>query len=244
MLEVRSRTAVAAARVPRHIAIIMDGNGRWAAARGLPRAIGHRRGADAVRQAVEASIAHGVEVLTLYAFSSENWKRPPDEVQDLMGLLRLYLEREIDELDRNRVRVRFIGNLVPLSADLKALIARSEERTRDNAAMTLVIAVNYGGHDEIVEACRKIAGRVAAGELETGAIDGALIARHLHAPDLPDPDLVIRTSGEKRLSNFLLWQSAYAELLFLDLLWPDFDAAAMEAAIREFQARERRYGGR
>lgn len=244
MLEVRSRTAVADARVPRHIAIIMDGNGRWAAARNLPRAVGHRRGADAVRHAVEASIAHGVEVLTLYAFSSENWKRPPDEVDDLMGLLRLYLVREIDELDRNGVRVRFIGDHAPLSADLKDLIARSQERTRDNVAMTLVLAVNYGGHDEIVRACRAIAGQVAAGELTPEAIDSSLISRHLHAPDLPDPDLVIRTSGEKRLSNFLLWQSAYAELLFLDILWPDFDEQTMEAAIREFQARERRYGGR
>ncbi|RMD87757.1 MAG: isoprenyl transferase [Alphaproteobacteria bacterium] len=244
MLSAQAIEKTAAGRVPRHIAIIMDGNGRWAAARRLPRAIGHRRGADAVRRAVEGCIAQGVSVLTLYAFSSENWKRPADEIEDLMALLRIYLEREIDELDRNQVRVRFIGDRGPFSEDLRALISEAESRTRGNGRLTLVIALNYGGRAEIVEACRRIARDVAEGRLDVEAIDEAALAARLHAPDLPDPDLVIRTSGEQRLSNFLLWQSAYAELLFLDLLWPDFDEATLAAAIAEYQSRERRFGGR
>ncbi|MFQ5346380.1 MAG: isoprenyl transferase [Rhodothalassiaceae bacterium] len=244
MLPAQAIEKTAAGRVPRHIAIIMDGNGRWAAARRLPRAIGHRRGADAVRRAVEGCIAQGVSVLTLYAFSSENWKRPADEIEDLMALLRIYLEREIDELDRNQVRVRFIGDRAPFSEDLRALISDAESRTRGNGRLTLVIALNYGGRAEIVEACRRIARDVAEGRLDAAEIDEAALAARLHAPDLPDPDLVIRTSGEQRLSNFLLWQSAYAELLFLDLLWPDFDATTLAAAIAEFQSRERRFGGR
>ncbi|GAB4576818.1 MAG: isoprenyl transferase [Rhodothalassiaceae bacterium] len=229
---------------PRHIAIIMDGNGRWAAARRLPRTMGHRRGADAVRHAVEGCINEGVEFLTLYAFSSENWKRPADEVEDLMGLLRLYLKREIDELDRNGVRVRFIGEVGTLGPELKALIEDAENRTRGNGRLTLVIALNYGGRAEIVAACRAVAGEVLRGDMPVDAIDEQTIGRHLHAPDLPEPDLVIRTSGERRLSNFLLWQSAYAELLFLDILWPDFDERTLSAAISDYQSRERRYGGR
>lgn len=232
------------APVPRHIAIIMDGNGRWARARRLPRSIGHRRGADAVRRAVEGCIAEGVEVLTLYAFSSENWKRPADEVQDLMGLLRLYLKKEIDELHANGVRVRFIGDTGPLAPDLKTLITDSQARTLHNHRLTLVIALNYGSHAEIVRACRDVARAAAAGELDPDAIDETVLTRHLEAPDLPNPDLVIRTSGERRLSNFLLWQSAYAELLFMDTLWPDFDEAALSEAVRDYQARERRFGGR
>lgn len=229
---------------PRHIAIIMDGNGRWAAARHLPRAMGHRRGAEAVRKAVEGCISQGVEVLTLYAFSSENWKRPIDEVEDLMGLLRLYLRREIDELHKNGVRVRFIGEVASLQGDLQALIRDAESRTRANSRLTLVIALNYGARAEITAACRKIAQAVAAGELAPDQIDETLIGGYLDAPDLPEPDLVIRTSGERRISNFLLWQSAYAEFLFLDILWPDFDEAALDAAIRDYGLRERRYGGR
>ncbi len=244
MLSAQSIQTAEGGRAPRHIAIIMDGNGRWAAARHLPRAVGHRRGADAVRKAVEGCIARGVSVLTLYAFSSENWKRPADEIDDLMALLRIYLKREIDALDRNGVRVRFIGDPAPFPPDLRAQIAEAEARTRDNSRLTLVIALNYGGRAEIVEACRQIARAAARGEIDPEAVDEAMLASHLHAPDLPDPDLIIRTSGEQRLSNFLLWQSAYSELLFLDLLWPDFDEAALGAAIDDFKARERRFGGR
>jgi undecaprenyl diphosphate synthase len=229
---------------PRHVAIIMDGNGRWAKARHLPRAVGHKRGADAVRRAVRGCAELGIAYLTLYAFSSENWKRPADEVADLMGLLRLYLMRELDDLDRNGVRVRFIGGRDRLDGDIVRLIDEAEARTRANVGMTLVIAVNYGGRAEIVEAARRLAAQAATGRLDPEAIDEAAFEAELETRGIPDPDLVIRTSGEKRLSNFLLWQTAYAEFVFTDVLWPDFGKEHLENAIAEFRLRERRYGAR
>jgi len=238
------RPAAAESPMPSHIAIIMDGNGRWASGHGLSRSAGHRQGAEAVRRTVEACIERGVSVLTVYAFSSENWKRPSEEVDDLIALLRLYLEREIDELDANGVRVRFIGDCSPFPENLQALLRQAETRTRGNERLSLVIALNYGAQAEIVEACRALAEKAASGEIAANAIDAEDLRAHLQAPDLPDPDLVVRTSGEKRLSNFLLWQAAYSELVFLDVAWPDFDETALDAAIADYQARERRFGGR
>jgi undecaprenyl diphosphate synthase len=232
------------ATAPRHIAIIMDGNGRWAKKRFLPRALGHREGAEAVRRTVRAASELGVRYLTLYAFSSENWKRPADEVDDLMGLLRLYLRNEVRELNDSNVRIKFIGARARLSADVLALIDDSEAMTQANSGLTLVIALNYGAQAEIVSAVQIIAGQVARGALTVDAIDEALVTRHLFTVDMPDPDLIIRTSGEQRLSNFLLWQAAYAELVFVETLWPDFNRAALEAAIADYRNRERRYGGR
>jgi len=228
--------------LPRHIAIIMDGNGRWAKARGLPRIAGHRRGADAVRRTLEAAGDLGVPYLTLFGFSSENWKRPHDEVDDLMGLLRHYLRGEIAELHRNGVRLRVIGDRGRLSADIVALIENAETLTRDNQAINLTVALSYGGRAEIVAAARAVAAKAASGQLAPEAIDENLIAKHLFTADLPDPDLLIRTSGEQRISNFLLWQCAYAELVFTKTLWPDFGRADLEQAITEFGGRERRYG--
>jgi undecaprenyl diphosphate synthase len=232
------------ATAPRHIAIIMDGNGRWAKKRFLPRALGHREGAEAVRRTVRAASELGVRYLTLYAFSSENWKRPADEVDDLMGLLRLYLRNEVRELNDSNVRIKFIGARARLSVDVLALIDDSEAMTQANSGLTLVIALNYGAQAEIVSAVQIIAGQVARGALTVDAIDEALVTRHLFTVDMPDPDLIIRTSGEQRLSNFLLWQAAYAELVFVETLWPDFNRAALEAAIADYRNRERRYGGR
>jgi undecaprenyl diphosphate synthase len=227
---------------PTHVAIIMDGNGRWARARGLPRAAGHRRGADAVRRTVRAAGELGIGYLTLYGFSSENWKRPADEVDDLMKLLRIYLRGEIADLHRNNVRMRVIGNRQRLAPDIISLIDHAEQQTAANSGLTLVIALNYGGRDEITEAVRALVERVAAGRLSCAAISEGEIAASLTTAGIPDPDLIIRTSGEKRLSNFLLWQSAYSELLFLDVLWPDFAKADLEHAITEFHRRDRRYG--
>ncbi len=229
-------------KLPRHIAIIMDGNGRWAQARGLPRIAGHRRGAEAVRRTLAAAGELGVPYLTLFGFSSENWKRPLDEVDDLMGLLRHYLRGEIAELHRNGVRLRVIGEIGKLSADIVALIDNAETLTRDNNAINLTIALSYGGRAEIVAAARAVAAEVAAGRLAVERIDEALIAGHLFTSDLPDPDLLIRTSGEQRISNFLLWQCAYAELVFTKTLWPDFGQGDLERAIAEYCGRERRYG--
>jgi undecaprenyl diphosphate synthase len=228
--------------LPRHIAIIMDGNGRWAQARGLPRIAGHRRGADAVRRTLEAAGELGVPYLTLFGFSSENWKRPHDEVDDLMGLLRHYLRGEIAELHRNGVRLRVIGDRARLSTDIVALIENAEALTRDNRAINLTVALSYGGRAEIVAAARVVATEAAAGRLAPEAINEDSIAAHLFTADLPDPDLLIRTSGEQRISNFLLWQCAYAELVFTKTLWPDFGRADLEHAITEFGGRERRYG--
>jgi undecaprenyl diphosphate synthase len=228
--------------LPRHIAIIMDGNGRWAQARGLPRIAGHRRGAEAARRAVIAAAELSVPYLTLFGFSSENWKRPHAEIRDLMGLLRHYLRGELAELHRNGVRLRVIGELGRLAPDLISLIEHAEAVTRDNTRITLTIALSYGGRAEIVAAVRTIAERVASGILTAEAIDEDCLARHLFTAELPDPDLLIRTSGEQRISNFLLWQCAYSELVFTKTLWPDFSKRDLEQAIDEFCGRERRYG--
>ena len=227
---------------PLHVAIIMDGNGRWARARCLPRAAGHRRGVEAVRMVVENALDLGVSYLTLFGFSTENWKRPFPEISSLMGLLRLYLRSEIADLHRNGVRLRIVGDRTRLSEDIVALIKDGEALTADNRRLTLTIALSYGGRQEIAEAARRLAGEVAAGRLQADAIDEAMFSRYLFTADIPDPDLLIRTSGEKRISNFLLWQLAYTELVFVDTLWPDFAKSDLEVAIRDFHRRERRYG--
>ncbi|HTZ34846.1 MAG TPA: isoprenyl transferase [Stellaceae bacterium] len=237
-----SQDSPAPRSLPRHIAIIMDGNGRWAQARGLPRIAGHRRGAEAVRRTVTAAGELGVPYLTLFGFSSENWKRPLAEVDDLMGLLRHYLRGEIAELHRNGVRLRVIGDRDRLAPDIVTLIANAEALTRDNGGVNLTVALSYGGRAEIVAAVRALAAKAGAGEMPAAAIDEDVIARHLLTADLPDPDLLIRTSGEQRLSNFLLWQCAYAELVFTKTLWPDFGPADLEQAIADYGGRERRYG--
>jgi len=228
---------------PAHVAIIMDGNGRWAKARGLPRAAGHRRGADAVRRVVRGAGELGIPMLTLFAFSTENWARPADEVADLMGLLRHYLRSELDELLRNGARLRVIGNREGLPEDIVRGISDAERQTQSNTQIDVNICVNYGARDEILQATRNLARRVAAGELSPERIDEQHFERELLTAGLPDPDLVIRTSGEQRISNFLLWQCAYAELVFVDTLWPDFGKDHLQQAIAEFRRRERRYGG-
>src|SRR5581483_10135208 len=228
--------------VPRHIAIIMDGNGRWATARGLPRVVGHRNGAEALRRTISAAAELGIPYLTLFGFSSENWKRPPSEVSDLMGLLRHYLRGEIAELHRNGVRIRVIGDRARLAPDIVTLIDNAELLTRDNTGVNLTVALSYGGRAEIVAAAQALALKAAAGKIDPAVIDEAMIGRHLFTADLPDPDLLIRTSGEQRISNFLLWQCAYAELVFTPTLWPDFGRADFEGAITEYCCRERRYG--
>ena len=222
----------------------MDGNGRWAQKRGLPRAAGHRAGAEAVRRALQAAADHGVEVLTIYAFSSENWRRSAEEISDLTALMRFYLERELKTLEKERVRLKLIGDYSAFGAELVERLERAVERTANNDRLTLVIALNYGSRAEIAAAARKLAARVAAGELQAGEIDEQAIEAELQTRDLPDLDLLIRTSGEVRLSNFLLWQAAYAELLFLDTLWPDFDEQTFADALERFAARQRRFGGR
>ena len=229
-------------RLPRHVAIIMDGNGRWAQARGLPRVAGHRQGADAVRRTLIAAGELGIPYLTLFGFSSENWKRPQDEVDSLMGLLRHYLRSEIAELHRHGVRLRVIGELDRLASDIAAMIRNAETLTGDNDRMNLTIALSYGGRAEIVAAARAIAAEVTSGKLTLDRIDEAAIGRHLFTSELPEPDLLIRTSGEQRISNFLLWQCAYAELVFTKTLWPDFGRADLEQAVADYGGRERRYG--
>jgi undecaprenyl diphosphate synthase len=228
---------------PNHVAIIMDGNGRWAKARGLPRVAGHRRGADAVRRVVRGAGELGIPVLTLFAFSTENWTRPADEVSDLMGLLRHYLRSELEELRKNGVRLRVIGNRDGLAADIVGDIADAESMTRGNSRIDVNICINYGSRDEILRATRSLARQVAAGELAADRIDANLFERELLTAGVPDPDLLIRTSGEQRISNFLLWQCAYSELVFVDTLWPDFGKEDLERATAEFRRRERRYGG-
>jgi undecaprenyl diphosphate synthase len=228
--------------LPRHIAIIMDGNGRWARARGLPRIAGHRRGAEAVRRTLTAAAEIGIPYLTLFGFSSENWKRPLNEVDDLMGLLRHYLRGEIAELHDNGVRLRVIGEKSRLAPDIVAMIDNAEKLTAANTGINLTIALSYGGRAEIAAAARKIAAEAKSGAVSLDAIDEDLIARHLFTADLPDPDLLIRTSGEQRISNFMLWQCAYAELVFTKTLWPDFGRADLEQAITDYRCRERRYG--
>jgi len=230
--------------VPRHVAIIMDGNGRWAAKRGLPRVAGHRAGAEAVRNTLKAAAKAGVEVLTLYAFSSENWRRSEEEVSDLKGLLRFYLDRELAELDRQGVQLRLIGNHKAFGAELVERLERAVEKTAGNQRLTLVIALNYGSRGEIAGAARELARKAASGEIDPATIDEATLEKELATSDWPELDLLVRTSGEKRLSNFLLWQAAYAELVFTDTLWPDFDQAAFDAVLGEFAARQRRFGGR
>tara|TARA_R110000824_G_scaffold3234_4_gene15230 strand:- start:146175 stop:146945 length:771 start_codon:yes stop_codon:yes gene_type:complete len=229
--------------VPRHVAIIMDGNGRWAAKRHLPRVAGHRQGVETVRVIVRAAGELGIEYLTLYGFSSENWKRPPEEVSDLMGLLRLFIRRDLAELHQNGVQVRVIGERDHLDADIVAMIGEAETLTRDNNRLKLIIAFNYGGQTEITSAVRRIARKVQAGSLDPEAITPETVSDHLDTAGVPDPDLIIRTSGEMRLSNFLLWQSAYSELVFADDLWPDFTPDGLRAAVDEFRRRSRRYGG-
>jgi undecaprenyl diphosphate synthase len=228
--------------VPRHVAIIMDGNGRWAKARGLPRIVGHRSGAEAARRAVTAAAELGIRYLTLFGFSSENWKRPSTEISDLMGLLRHYLHGEIAELHRNGVRLKVIGELSKLDPDIISLIEHAEGVTQENSRIYLTMALSYGGRAEIVAAVRAIARQVAAGRLAADAIDEDCLTRHMFTADIPDPDLLIRTSGEQRISNFLLWQCAYSELVFTKTLWPDFSKSDLEQAIDEFCGRERRYG--
>lgn len=229
--------------VPRHVAIIMDGNGRWAAARGLPRGEGHRRGVEALRRTVRAAGEIGIGILTIFAFSSENWARPKSEIRDLLGLLRLFIRNDLADLKRNNVRVRVIGERETLAPDVRRLLEEAEEMTQDNDGMTLVVAFNYGARQEIARAAQRLADQVAAGRISSSDITAERLSQFMDMPDLPDPDLIIRTSGEQRLSNFLLWQSAYSELVFVPTFWPDFDRAALEQAISEFGRRERRFGG-
>ncbi|MFV0921791.1 isoprenyl transferase [Sphingomonas parapaucimobilis] len=229
--------------VPRHVAIIMDGNGRWAKRRLLPRFAGHKAGVDAVRRIARAARAQGIEALTLYAFSSENWRRPETEISDLMGLLRIFLRKDLAELVSDNVRLRVIGDYRRFPADLVAMIDDAVARTAANSGPILAIALNYGAQAELVEATRRLALKVAAGEIVADAITPEAIEGELQTNGLPPLDLVIRTSGEQRLSNFLLWQAAYAELLFVDTLWPDFDETALADAVAEFGRRHRRFGG-
>jgi undecaprenyl diphosphate synthase len=229
--------------VPRHVAIIMDGNGRWAARRKLPRFAGHKAGVDAVRRTVRAAREMGIECLTLYAFSSENWKRPEQEVADLTGLLKHFILADLDEFHRSNVRLRVIGDYRAFPADAVALIDRALEKTSANSGQTLVVALNYGSQNEIVRAAQTLAARLAAGTIGLDGITADSIEAELDTADLPALDLLIRTSGEQRLSNFLLWQAAYAEFYFTEMLWPDFDGEALKAACEAFAGRQRRYGG-
>lgn len=227
---------------PLHVAIIMDGNGRWAKKRMLPRAAGHKKGADAVRRCVESSVELGVTHLTLFGFSSENWKRPEEEVSDLMGLLRIYLKNEVKRLHSEGVRIRFIGDQSNLSDDIVKSISESEYLTQNNSTLILTIALSYGGRAEITQAAKALALKVAAGEISADEITEDRINQTLYTHDIPDPDLLIRTSGEQRISNFLLWQIAYSEFLFMDVLWPDFDKSHLEECLKELSGRDRRYG--
>jgi undecaprenyl diphosphate synthase len=231
-------------KVPRHVAIIMDGNGRWAKQRGLPRVAGHKAGAEAVRKAMQSAVDSGVEVLTLYAFSSENWRRSAEEIADLTGLMRFYLERELATLHKEGVRLRLIGDYSAFGPGLVSRLERAMEHTANNNRLTLVVALNYGSRSEIAAAARALAGKAVAGAIEVSTIDEAAIEAELQTHGLPELDLLIRTSGELRLSNFLLWQAAYAELLFVDTLWPDFDEGAFAEALSNYAARDRRFGGR
>ncbi|HSU07300.1 MAG TPA: isoprenyl transferase [Acetobacteraceae bacterium] len=240
----RPAAASSAPEPPAHVAIIMDGNGRWAAGRHLPRVAGHREGAKAVRRSIEAAIQRGVGWLTLYAFSSENWRRPAAEVSDLTGLLRHYIKSEMAELKANGVRLRVIGDRARFDPDIQAQLAAAETDTSGNTRLNLTVALSYGSRAEIATAARCLAEQVRAGRLDPVAVDEAAVAGYLATAGMPDPDLVIRTSGEQRLSNFLLWQAAYAELVFLDVLWPDFGADHFASALAEFSGRERRFGAR
>ncbi|PVE23279.1 isoprenyl transferase [Microvirga sp. KLBC 81] len=229
--------------MPAHVAIIMDGNGRWAAQRGLPRFEGHRKGIEAIRRAVRTATDLGIRYLTVYSFSAENWRRPEEEVSFLMGLLKRFVRHDLAELHSNNVRVRIIGEREGLASDIRLLLDEAEQLTRDNTGLTLVIAFNYGGRQEIVSAVRALAQKVKEGTLDPSAIDMDMIGEALDTRGIPDPDLVIRTSGEQRVSNFLTWQTAYSEFVFLPDFWPDFDEAIFKAAIDEYSRRDRRFGG-
>lgn len=228
---------------PAHVAIIMDGNGRWAKSRGLPRTLGHRQGVEAVRRTVRAAIELNIAYLTIYSFSSENWSRPVDEIMDLMGLMKRFIRRDLADLHKEGVRVRIIGERDNVDPELLALIDEAVEVTTNNTKLNLIIAFNYGARAEIAKAARKLAHDVAAGKLKPDDICAEALGSALDTGGIPDPDLLIRTSGELRLSNFLLWQTAYTEFIFLDTFWPDFDKNALEAAVAEYRARERRFGG-
>lgn len=228
---------------PEHVAIIMDGNGRWAAARSLPRAEGHRRGVEALRRVVRAANELGIRYLTIFSFSSENWSRPASEIGDLFGLLRRFIRNDLASLHRDGVRVRVIGERGGLEPDIVALLDEAEELTRGNVRLNLTVAFNYGSRQEIANAAQRLAREVAEGKRDPSSIDVAAISGYLDTSELPDPDLIIRTSGEQRLSNFLMWQAAYSELVFVPVHWPDFDKAALEQAIVEYAKRERRFGG-
>jgi undecaprenyl diphosphate synthase len=230
------------APVPVHVAIIMDGNGRWAQQRNQARTVGHRHGAEAVRRTVRAAAELGIGYLTLFGFSSENWARPEREIEDLMGLLRLYLRSETAELHKNNVRIRIIGDRSRLARDIVQLIEQAENTTSGNTGLTAVLALSYGGRQDITQAAQALAREAAAGRLDPATIDEAVFGSHLATAGIPDPDLLIRTSGEQRISNFLIWQLAYTEFVFQDVLWPDFDACNLAAAVDEFRRRDRRYG--
>lgn len=229
-------------KAPRHVAVIMDGNGRWAAARGLPRTAGHRAGVERVREAVRTAHEVKIEYLTLFAFSSENWNRPKEEVSDLMSILRFFIRKDLAELHRENVRLKVIGCRQSIQSDIRALLDEAEERTRENTGVTLVIAFNYGARDELARAARRIAEAAQSGRLDPATINELTLSAFVDTAGIPDPDLVIRTSGEKRLSNFLLWQAAYSEFVFMPCLWPDFDRAAFLAALEEYAQRDRRFG--
>ncbi|WP_414471144.1 isoprenyl transferase [Microvirga sp. M2] len=229
--------------LPAHVAIIMDGNGRWAAQRGLPRFEGHRKGIEAIRRAVRTATDLGIRHLTVYSFSAENWRRPEEEVSFLMGLLKRFVRHDLAELHSNNVRVRIIGEREGLTSDIRLLLDEAEQLTRGNTGLNLVIAFNYGGRQEIVSAVRALARKVKEGVLDPDAIDMRMLGAFLDTRDIPDPDLVIRTSGEQRVSNFLTWQTAYSEFVFLPVFWPDFDEAAFKAALDEYRRRDRRFGG-
>ncbi|MFM7272727.1 MAG: polyprenyl diphosphate synthase [Gammaproteobacteria bacterium] len=230
--------------MPRHVAIIMDGNGRWARARGLPTLAGHRAGADVIRRHLDACRARGIAVLTLFAFSSENWRRPREEVRGLMALFIRYLRSEVQRMQRNGVRLRIVGERSRFPPRLARLMAEAEESTAGNAEITLVIAADYGGQWDVAQAARSLAEDAVAGRIDPAAIDARQLEARLSLADLPHPDLLVRTGGDHRISNFLLWQLAYAELHFTDCYWPDFDEARFDAALADFASRERRYGGR
>jgi len=229
-------------RLPRHVAVIMDGNGRWADLRGKPRFAGHRAGVKAARLIVEACAQAGVQVLTLFAFSSENWNRPPDEVNALMRLFVEVLQREVGALHKNGIRLKFVGDRESLPTILQKRMEDAEARTAGNTRMELVLAIGFGGRWDIVEAARRIAGKARAGDIEISDIDESVVARHLSLSGLPEPDLLVRTGGERRVSNFLLWDFAYTEIWFTETLWPDFDATDLQAALAFFAERERRFG--
>jgi undecaprenyl diphosphate synthase len=239
MAEIRNQRAI----TPRHVAVIMDGNGRWAHQRSLPRSAGHKQGVEAVRRTVRAALELGIEYLTIFSFSAENWSRPVTEINYLLGLLRRFVHQDVAELHSAGVKVRIIGERGGLKPEIIRLLDECEELTRGNSRMTLVVAFNYGGRDEIAHAARALARKVADGELEPGEITAQDVGAYLYAPDIPSPDLLIRTSGEQRISNFLLWQCAYTEFVFVKEHWPDFTREIFERALDEYSGRDRRFGG-